>query len=631
MTGADSVAARQPAGPGHGTGVPAGSGRWGGSTRRAPCPARPPHLMPLQPPLLPERAHVREAQLHSAEASLWTVVATVQAMERKIDLLATRLLSLEGRSGTAEKKLLDCEKTAMEFGNQLESKWAVLGTLIQEYGLLQRRLENVENLLKNRNFWVLRLPPGPRGEVPKVPVTFVDIAVYFSAEEWKNLEEWQKELYNNLVKENYESLISLGKHPFLPLSRRPGAFGTVSPLAPRPAVTGRARPPLRPRAVSPQADAALARSDAQPRLERGEVPCVPEQRDLEPRELPADACAGEASARAAPRGGSARLCSGCGPESPSPSFPAGADALITAHDFLSWIKQEEEPCVREPWELPEREILTGPGPGERCLSCGCCPPAWGRPRSPAAADRSLFPPAAGEGLMVKTEERCPRAEPPEEVLPGASAELLFPGSGFGSPEGQAAVAGGALPAQHRLGKALGAEPGPGAEPGGVPAAAAPSEERPHGCAECGKSFSGKKSLRIHQRSHAAERPYPCAECGKSFNCHSGLVRHQMIHRGERPYKCAECGKCYSRKEHLQNHQRLHTGERPFVCAACGKSFIRKQNLLKHQRIHTGERPYQCPACGRSFRYKESLKDHQRVHGAEAGPPPLPPPGLPPGD
>ncbi|NXT16028.1 ZN783 protein, partial [Prunella fulvescens] len=137
--------------------------------------------------------------------SLWTVVAAVQALERSVAAHASRLFSLEHRAGNSEKKHLDCEKMVGEFGNQLESKCAALGTLIQEYGRLQRRLENMENLLKNRNLWIMRLPPGV--EAPAVALD--NDATGFSSQEWENLEEWQRELYGKVLTGKREPLVLL--------------------------------------------------------------------------------------------------------------------------------------------------------------------------------------------------------------------------------------------------------------------------------------------------------------------------------------------------------------------------------------------------------------------------------------
>lgn len=141
-------------------------------------------------------------------------------------------------------------------------------------------------------------------------------------------------------------------------------------------------------------------------------------------------------------------------------------------------------------------------------------------------------------------------------------------------------------------------------------------EKPHGCSWCGKAFSRNASLIQHQRIHTGEKPHKCTQCGKAFSQSSSLFLHHRVHTGEKPYVCGECGKAFSRSSTLMQHRRVHTGEKPYQCTDCGKAFIQSSQLTLHQRVHTGEKPYECGLCGKAFSRRSALTQHQRIHMGE---------------
>ncbi|XP_033621171.1 zinc finger protein 717-like [Fukomys damarensis] len=146
-----------------------------------------------------------------------------------------------------------------------------------------------------------------------------------------------------------------------------------------------------------------------------------------------------------------------------------------------------------------------------------------------------------------------------------------------------------------------------------------SGEKPHQCTKCRKAFRKKSQLRRHwRRIHTEEKleGYECNECGKHFHRKSNLTKHRRTHTGEKPCECHQYGKCFGQKIHVTKHKTIHTSEKPYECNQCGKSFDQKTFLTNHQVIHTGERPYKCDECGKSFAYKSSLANHHMTHTRE---------------
>ncbi|XP_073493547.1 uncharacterized protein [Phyllobates terribilis] len=135
--------------------------------------------------------------------------------------------------------------------------------------------------------------------------------------------------------------------------------------------------------------------------------------------------------------------------------------------------------------------------------------------------------------------------------------------------------------------------------------------KPYKCSECDKTFSISNYLILHQRTHTGEKPYVCDKCGKSFTQSSHLTTHKRTHTGIKPYGCIECGKGFSTSSHLITHQRTHTGERPYKCEECGAAFKHSTHLVLHIRKHTGEKPFSCDKCKKKYSQRPNFVKHQQ--------------------